>query len=146
MDIKNSTLDDICGCIGFSATLRLAAWFGDLGNLYVPEKTDEDSILEKLLGKTAAQKMCAEWGGEYLAVPGIASYEEDVKRRLVGSLIARGHPTQEIRRIVNLGERRVQQIGRELETLGLIPVIAPRRGAGRAEVVGDHDEGGCDGV
>lgn len=136
--MKNSTLDDISGVIGFTATLRLSAWFGDLGNLYIPEKVEDGQLLVKLLGKSAAEKLTLEWGKTWLNIPRLTSYEEDVQRRFIGHLLARGSSPREIGCLLRKSERRVQQICRELEVAGLIPVVVPRKG--RPEILGRKDE------
>ena len=46
MQMQNTTLDDVSAVIGFSATLRLSAWFGDGGNVYVPAAAEVDEVLE----------------------------------------------------------------------------------------------------
>lgn len=126
MDIRNSTLDDISAVIGFTATLRLAAWFGDDGNnLYVPEKAEEGQQLVKLIGLSAAQRLSEEWGLQHLSVPRPTAYEEDSKRRLICRLIGKGCSTREVSHMVRMSERRVQQICRELEVAGLMAVAVP---------------------
>ena len=128
MDLKNSTLDDVAAVIGFSATLRLSAWFGDGGNLYVPREVDEDHLLVKLIGMSAAKALCSEWPGEHMSLPRIKSYEADVRRRLIGRMLEQRFSSREISTHLHMSERRVQQIARELEALGLIPPIVPKRG------------------
>lgn len=126
MDIRNSTLDDISAVIGFTATLRLAAWFGDDGNnLYVPEKAEEGQQLVKLIGLSAAQRLSEEWGLQHLSVPRPTAYEEDSKRHLICRLIGKGCSTREVSHMVRMSERRIQQICRELEVAGLMAVVVP---------------------
>lgn len=127
MELRNTTLDDVAAVIGFSATLRLAAWFGDGGNVYVPEKVSEGQVLARLIGISAAQKLCSEWGGEHLALPRLRAYEDDVKRRMIGRMLEHQFSTREVAMHMRMSERRVQQIARELELAGLIDVVAPAR-------------------
>lgn len=127
MELKNTTLDDVAAVIGFSATLRLAAWFGDGGNLYVPEKINAEQVLARLIGVSAAQRLCDEWGGEHLALPRLTAYEDDVKRRVVGRMLEQGFSTREVSTHIRISERRIQQIARELESAGLIEVIVSRK-------------------
>jgi hypothetical protein len=127
MELKNSTLDDIATVIGFTATTRLSAWYGDFGNLYVPVLAADNQTLIRLLGESAAKKLSQEWGGQHLAIPRLSSYEDDQRKRFIGSMLARGCPTREIATLARVGERRVQQVCRELEAAGLIPVIAPKK-------------------
>lgn len=127
MDLKNTTLDDIAAVIGFSATLRLSAWLGDMGNLYVPNTITEEQVLSRLIGFSAAKRLAEEWGGDYLAVPRLRSYEDDLKRRVVGRMLEQGFGTREVSVHVRMSERRVQQIARELEAAGLIDVLLPQK-------------------
>lgn len=132
--MKNTVLDDLAAVIGFSATLRLAAWYGDgVSNLYIPEQLSESSTLVKLIGKTAAQRLIAEWPGQHIHVPYITDYEVDVRRRAIARMLERGFGTREIAAVVRMSERRVQQICRELEIEGLIPVVGPLRVSKRSE-------------
>lgn len=127
MELRNTTLDDISSVVGFSATLRLVAWFGDAGNLYVPVQVCEDQQLVKLIGMSAAARMSATWPGEHINVPRLTDYEVDVRRGAIGKMLESGLSTREISHILHIGERRVQQICRELEVAGLIPVIGPAK-------------------
>lgn len=127
MELKNTTLDDIAAVIGFSATLRLVAWFGDGGNLYVPITADEGSRLVRLLGISAARQLCNAWPGEHLAIPRLRDHEDDLRKRFVARMIEKGFGTREIASMQRMSERRVQQILRELEVAGLVQVAGPAR-------------------
>lgn len=127
LPLQNNTLDDISAVIGFSATLRLVAWFGDGNNLYVPIEPDESQIVVKLIGLSAAQRLSAAWPGEHLAVPRLRDHEDDVRKRYVARLVERGFSTREIASLCRTSERRVQQICRELEAAGLVPVLGPAK-------------------
>lgn len=126
MAVTNTTLDDISGVIGFSATLKIAAWFGDSGqNLYVPATPTEDSVLVKLIGENAAKRLADEWGGEFLAVPALTPYEIDSRKRFIAQMLDKGFGTRAISYNLRMSERRVQQICRELELQGLIAPVGP---------------------
>lgn len=133
MELQNTTLDDIAAVIGFSATLRLVAWFGDGGNLYVPQTAGEDHLLARLIGVASARRLCEAWPGEHLAVPRLRDHEDDVRKRTVARLIEKDFSTREIAGMERISERRVQQICRELEAAGLIPVLGPAKSVSRAE-------------
>lgn len=128
MEIRNTTLDDVAAVIGFSATLRLSAWFGDGGNLYVPEHVSEGQVLARLIGMSAAERLSKEWGGEHLALPRLRAYEDDLRRRMVGRMLEQRFSSREIAVHMRMSERRVQQIARELESAGLIDVVVPQKG------------------
>lgn len=125
MEMKNTTLDDVAAVIGFTATLRLSAWFGDGGNLYVPETVTEDQLLPKLIGISSAKKLSAEWGKQHLSLPRLRAYEDDVKKRIIARMLEHKMSTREIAVHIRMSERRVQQIARELEGAGLIDIILP---------------------
>ena len=125
MDRTNTTLDDIAAVIGFSATLRLSAWYGNGNNLYVPNNVEEGQVLVLLIGRSAAQRLTEEFGGGHLAVPRIVSYEEDCRRQRVATLLTRGFSTREVSRFEKVSERRIQQICRELEQCGIIAPVGP---------------------
>jgi hypothetical protein len=127
MELKNSTLDDLASVIGFSATLRLSAWYGDVANLYVPREVTEHQALVKLIGLPLARRLSAEWGGQSIAVPRLSTYERDSNNRLIMRMLEQGFETREISRYLRLSDRRVLQIMRELEMIGLLEPQAPKR-------------------
>lgn len=121
---QNSSLDDVAAVIGFTATLRLVAWYGDTNaQVYVPETAGEEHDFARLIGIAAFRRLVGEWGGEHLALPTLDAYEEDCRNRRVKLLLERSLSPREIGRIVGLGERRVQQIRRTLEDAGFLPLI-----------------------
>lgn len=121
---SNSTLDDIAGVIGFTPTLRLVAWYGDVSaQLYVPSAASPDHDLARLIGMQAFELLCREWGNEHLAIPTMQAYHEDCRNRKVKDLLEKGHSPREIARYVDVGERRVQQIRVLLEQVGLMPLV-----------------------
>lgn len=122
---QNTTLDDIAGVIGFTNTLKLSAWFGDLNYLYVPEKVEDGQVIVKLIGFSAAKKLSDEWGSQNIWIPRLRAYEEEDRRRTIGRMLTRGFSPREVATVVRVGERRVEQICRELEAAGLIEPIAP---------------------
>jgi hypothetical protein len=134
MDLRNTTLDDLASTIGFSATARLAAWYGDAGNLYVPAAAEASHVLTRLIGLAAARRLSEQWGGEHLAIPRLRDHEDDVRKNRIGRMLEKGFNTAEIARLERISERRVQQVCRELELAGLINVVGPavpRRGRPR---------------
>ncbi len=126
MQLKNTTLDDLAAVIGFSATLRLSAWFGDRGNVYIPDTCEEGQLLVKLIGLSAAKRLTQEWGHQHLNIPRISQYEDDLNKREIGRFLAHGMGSREIANTRRMSERRVQQICRELEVAGLIDIVAPK--------------------
>lgn len=134
MDLQNTTLDDIAAVIGFTATVRLSAWYGAGNNLYVPDKVEDDQVLVRLLGRSAAKRLTQAFGREWLAVPRIVGYEEDTRRQRIGRMLEKGFSTREVSRHERISERRVQQLCRELEQAGLIAPIGPAKRQARKSV------------
>jgi hypothetical protein len=117
----NTTLDDIAGEIGFTATVMLSTWYGGR-NLYVPANPDESSMIVKLIGMPAARRLAAQWGGSPVAVPTMWRYEEAQRDRTIGALLLEGKNTKDIAAIMGMTERRIQQIRRSLEDAYLLPL------------------------
>ena len=136
MEVYKTILDDLAAVIGFAATTRLSAWFGDgTGNLYVPLKVEEGQLVVRLIGLPAARKLVEAWGGEHLAIPRLRDYEDDVKKRIVGRMLESGMGTREVSGHMRMSERRVQQICKELELAGLIEIVGPAKKRGGKLVV-----------
>jgi hypothetical protein len=127
MAIKNTTLDDLSAVIGFSATVKLTAWFGGM-NVWVPLKVEEGQALGRLIGLPAAKRLSGEWGGDHVAIPPLTAYKTEARRRMVGRMLEKGFSASETSRLTQLSERRVQQICQELEQDGLIEPVAPKPG------------------
>lgn len=132
MQTQNTTLDDISAVIGFTATVRLAAWYGNGNNLFVPNTVEDGQVLVVLIGRSAAERLTMEFGGTHLAVPRITSYEEDMRRQRVCAMLGKGFSTREVSRHERMSERRVQQICREMELAGLMAPVGPAKSPGKA--------------
>lgn len=126
MDLRNTTLDDLAAVIGFSATVRLAAWYGGAGSLYVPAQAMPDNLLSRLIGEAAARRLTDEWGGELLSVPH-GCHEEELRRNRICCLLERGFSTQDVSALERITVRRVQQVCRELERAGLLSRAVPSK-------------------
>lgn len=120
MELRNSTLDDLSAVIGFSATLRLVAWFGKRAPMYVPAVAKEGQLICTLIGITAAKALSKEWGNERITVPGLNSHHLDVIRHSICQMAQKGVSVSEMCRQIDLSERRVQQIYAELEAANLL--------------------------
>lgn len=131
MKTHKTTLEDISAVVGFTATARLAAWFGDGNqNVYVPKKVEEGMLLVKLIGMSAAKRLVSEWPGKHLAVPTLRDYEDDRRKRFIGRMLESGFSDREIAGRLRVSERRVAQVCRELEVAGLINIVVPRQKGG----------------
>ena len=126
MDLKNTTLDDISAVIGFSATLRLCAWFGGYGSLYVPTGVEDGQLLVKLIGMSSAKRLTAEWPGELMSLPTLSAYEHDLVKFQIKRMLELSMSSKEVSRFMRMGEARVMQICRELESAGLLDLLSPK--------------------
>lgn len=129
MEQRKTILEDLSGVIGFTNTLKLMAWFGGdhKRRLYIPLTFDPDQIMAKVIGEDSARRLIQEWPGEFLSVPSLPDYEADVRKRKVKRMIEQNFGTQEIAGFLEMSERRIQQICRELELAELIPVQGPQK-------------------
>lgn len=123
MQRPNTTIDDVCATIGFSATIRLVGWFGG-SNVYVPEQVDDGHKLAAVLGISAARALCSEFGSQTIWVPADPagdrrrSYEV---RKSVAKALLKSNSTQAVAEDLGLSVRQVQRIKKELEEGGLLP-------------------------
>lgn len=124
----NSTVDDIASVIGFTATLRLCAWFGDQNaQLYVPVQASEDHPIARLIGLAAFKRLVEEWGNEHLPISPLEFHQEDRRNRLVRDLLRKNLGPRDIAPLVGLSERRVYQLRLHMEAAGLLPLIATEK-------------------
>lgn len=121
---KNTTLDDLAAIVGFTATVKLSMWFGSkTHNLYVPQVATEDHLLAKLIGLSAMRRLVMEFGGGFLSVPGLHGVFVEGRNSLIRDRLLAGVGTREIAAETGLTERRVLQLRREFEHMGLLPLI-----------------------
>jgi hypothetical protein len=118
MIIKNTMMDDICAVIGLNATLHLVAWVGG-ENLYIPNKLDKNHLLSKLIGLDIALRLCNEWPSQIIQVPTFRAFEDLQKRKQIVRMFEMGFCVSEISTNFNMTTRRVEQICREFEAVGL---------------------------
>lgn len=124
----NSVLEDICGEIGFTATIRIVALCGG-GTLYVPTAAEEGHPMALAIGLSAWRRLVALWPGETLDVPLNAEYHHATRLRAVAALIQSGMAVKDIGGVVGLTERQVRRLRAEAEEIGLLPLVLRARGA-----------------
>lgn len=140
MASQNTTLDDIAAVIGFSATMRLSAWFSNGSSLYIPEQLTDDCLLVKLVGRSAAERLSKEWPKKLVWVPTMSGYDELRRRRVIHRMLEQKFGSKEIARTIGMSEKRVLQITRELEEDGFLDPIAPDESAWENEVAKTSQE------
>lgn len=125
-DLINSTLDDISAVIGFSATVRLAANYGDR-DVNVPQVVSALHPVAMLIGSSRMDALHACWQGERIAVPSLKIVEAEIRRAKILSLLLQGVGTYAIAELMGLTERRVYQIKKEFIADGLIKLVIPAK-------------------
>lgn len=124
---KNSSIDDICAVIGFTATMRLITWFGSKNStIFVPAVADPSHQLGIVIGMAPFQRLVGAFGRQIISIP--ENYwrtEADVRDRWVFDMVEARMTLQQMATETGLSERRIMQIVRKLEQSGLIPVVAP---------------------
>ncbi len=135
MEVRNTTLDDLAAIIGFTATLRLAVWFGDRkANLYVPDTVGDGQQLVALIGESAARRLSAEFGRQHINVPSLHSALREKRYELIHRRLLEGSGSKAIAQETGITERRVLQLRAEFERLGLLPMVlttkSPRQNEG----------------
>lgn len=124
--MSNTVLDDMSAVIGFTATQRIAVWFGDT-NLYVPTfVSDEQHALSRLIGDSAYAALVREFGGKTLWIPH-GSQASDKMQRQIAEMIVMGTTRETIADLLMLSPRRIQQLTDALREKGLIALVAKRR-------------------
>lgn len=127
MEVRNTTLDDLASIIGFTATLRLAAWYGD-SNLYVAATIAEDQRLVALIGEPAARRLSDEFGRQHIWVPGLHAAHREKRNHLIWTRLMEGAGSKAIAKETGLTERRVLQMRVQFERMGLIPMVLGKSG------------------
>jgi hypothetical protein len=123
-DLINSTLDDISSVIGFSATIRLAANYGDR-DVNVPLVVSDLHPVAKLIGMSRMTALHANWQGDRIAVPSLKIVESEIRRAKILSLLLQGINTYTIAEVMALTDRRVYQLKKEFVDAGLLDAGVP---------------------
>lgn len=118
-DLINSTLDDIAAVIGFTATVRLAANYGDR-DVNVPLVVSDLHPVAKLIGVSRMRALHSTWKGERIAVPSLKIVEFETRRAKILTLLLQGINTYTIAEVVGLTTNRVHQIRKEFTDMGLL--------------------------
>lgn len=122
--ITNTVLDDISHVIGFTATQRLAVWYGDT-NLYVPTFMAEDHALVGLIGESSYRALVGAFGGKTLWVP-LGTAEADRTQKRIAEMIVLGNHPQQIADVLGMSVKRIRQVIDALRSRGLIALVAKR--------------------
>lgn len=126
MEITNGIMEDLGAAMGFEATTRLIAVFGD-ASLYVPQQIDEAHPIARVVGINAAQRLVADFGGETINLPANEQYDRLIRVRTVARLLRKGVTTRDIGQLVGLSTKQVGRYRAEAEEIGILPVVLDKR-------------------
>lgn len=103
-------LAEIAGIVGLEAALKLARVAGGI-RIYVPVGVDDRHWISEAIGRTLAEKLCAEFRGNFLFVPlgpcGPIASEVRRRREAIGKMIKAGLSSAEIARRAGVTQRTV---------------------------------------
>lgn len=140
MDVKNTTHEDLAQIIGFSATIRLSAYYGGK-NMTVPKHVSERHVLAQLIGMSAAKLLSAEYAGVNFAVPTLNLAEVELRNAKVLGMFRQGASSDKIAATTGLSVRRVQQLRVQFEDLGWLPkILRKNAGENSLEISGENSE------
>ncbi|WHZ11747.1 MAG: hypothetical protein OJF60_002186 [Burkholderiaceae bacterium] len=105
----NTTLEDVCAVIGFTATQTLIDHYGG-DRLYVPLHAREDHPLAQLIGLPAMRRLIENWGAESLFVPAGCSFERDRRNAAIRAELLAGSSPESVAERHGLTPRRVRQL------------------------------------
>lgn len=119
MATVNTTLDDIAHVIGFSAAVRISAYYGGR-DLYVPTEVSELHPIAKLIGVSRTRAMVNEWPGDRISIPTLSFVSQEERHAKVLYRTLRGFSASEISQELNISKRRVHQIQRGFCDSGIL--------------------------
>ena len=128
MQEPNTIVEDICAVIGYSATVRLVAWFGG-DYLRIPDQYNPDHLLAKVIGRPAFKRLVEAMGGHSMFVPNDSFREQAHQMKCIYHLLRDGCSCRAIAAATNLSSRQVVNIRRRLEEIGLLPLVVKGRNA-----------------
>lgn len=128
----NSTIEDVCAVIGFTATTRLIDWFGG-SNIYVPSEPSDDHTLACIIGMPAMRALCLEFGDLTVWIPRTVHTEHIATKKQVAEMLRRGGGSRSVSAATGLSQRQVQRIRRELEEFGLLPQVLTKNSRENAQ-------------
>lgn len=116
--MENSILDDLSAVVGYTATRKLAAWFGGR-RLYVPQRASESHPLATLIGMPAFRALVREFAGDDdVFIPSSLEDERYLRDREIAERLAAGESAREIAARLSLTDRRIEQIRLDLAQRG----------------------------
>ena len=125
---QNTVIDDVCGLIGFSATVRLIEWYGGR-HVYIPEHPTDDHPLSLLLGRSALRALSRDLGSTMVWVPRDVAGKRKrgiQTKKAVARLLSQGYIVEQAAASLGVSPRQVRRIAQELKEFQL---VIPKAGA-----------------
>lgn len=119
MELRNTTLDDLSALVGFSATVRLAMFFGNR-DMYIPQKAVEDSMVAQLVGMSALRRLIDEFGPGKISVPSLQHVVIDARNATMLAAMQKGASDVAAAATAGITPRRALQIRREFMAMGML--------------------------
>ena len=125
---QNTVIDDVCGLIGFSATVRLIEWYGGR-HVYIPEHATDDHPLALLLGCSALRALSRDLGSTMVWVPRDVAGKRKrgiQTKKAVARLLSQGYIVEQAAASLGVSPRQVRRIAQELKDFRQ---LGPKAGA-----------------
>ena len=122
MQMTNTILEDIGADIGYNATTTLAGWFGGK-IIWVPVEASPSHKIAKVIGYAAFSRLVQGFGGQRVFIPKDANLSLIRRKRQVYDLAKKGLPSSKIGEVLGFTRNQAYNIRRELEDIGLLPMI-----------------------
>lgn len=119
-------LEPICTAIGYTATRKIAAWYGGQ-SLHVPLTYRADHPLRNLIGEQALLALIKAYAGERFRIPDTQADDRYRRDRLVAEMLVAGASPASIGQFFGMTTRRVETLRVEFEQEGWLAFAeAPR--------------------
>lgn len=121
----NSSAEDICAVIGYTATCALIEWYGGT-RLWIPKHADENHEIAKIIGYPAFRALVREFGDTAIHDVPTDYFREVIKRdRAIYRMLKMGHGSQTIAGVLGITQRKVQTTRKAFEETGLLALTHP---------------------
>jgi hypothetical protein len=109
LDLLPFNLLEVVQITDEDTTMRLVYHFGG-SRIYIPKYPKEGKGISQAIGLEAANKLAANYGGDYLHIPFCKALKQEMRDRQILAARRQGAKTAELAKQFNLSQRRVQEI------------------------------------
>ncbi len=110
---------DLSALIGSPAALLLVETYGGR-RVYVPDRINEHHPIASLIGKPAAEALCAAHGPGWITVPISSAMQADLRKGQIVRMLRAGHEVRAIASELGVSERLVKRHRARLKAEGRI--------------------------